>query len=504
MSFAIAPFTSIGGDTVAPSEAYAYEFLDSIGQAALIIDRDGALLLPSSDPFKPNVVEPTSSGEVFQFCDTEDRCAMEVLADGTVRIASLEVGELINLGEIGSAPVDEAAWNETNGFWAGYAPSSAVTSSYDRIFAGSATTAEADDFAMRQNYWCQREGDSVRVYFDHSSDHVSSIWPGGSSFIGAPNMQIAFGIGGASSHVAGAVPTHVRGTINGQRRPTVAPQFFGWSDPVRFRVEKDTYVAVTTTQNIIGTYRLSGGAGATGLSTGAARSGGFLATPAGRWGAGASAPALVLDTGAADLDGCAGVRFIAVKAPIDRMIAVVSDSIARGIVFTTQPAPRSWPMLLDLGLRSESIRSAVWHQGSGGGRANAMAVNSRYLDRIVNCTHMVIALGSNDLADGLTAVRLQADVSTIASAARQAGAKVILATVLPRNPFTSAQNIERTSFNTWVRTNPFDGVVDFDLALRDTGAINTLFAAFNGGDGIHPNDAGHAAMYSSINPLVFA
>jgi lysophospholipase L1-like esterase len=133
-----------------------------------------------------------------------------------------------------------------------------------------------------------------------------------------------------------------------------------------------------------------------------------------------------------------------------------------------------------------------------------MATNSRYLDRIVNCTHLIITLGSNDLSDNRTAAQLQGDVTTIATAARQAGAKVVLATVIPRTPFNASQNTERNTYNAWVRTGPFDGVLDFDAATLTAGSPNTLLAAHDGGDGIHPNDAGHAAMLAVINPLVFA
>jgi lysophospholipase L1-like esterase len=503
MGFAIAPLTNVGGDLVSSSTALALEILDNVGNAAVQIDRDGAVLLPSSNTARPNRLEPAGTFRAWAIEDGAGNAAIEVRGDGVTRIAAVEAAELSVGGVAISATATGAAWNETNNFWQGYAPVSAVTSSYDQVLAGSATTAETDDFAMRQNYWCQRSGNSLKVYFDHTSDHIATYQPGASFWSSAPNMQIAFSIGDATSAVAGTVTTNIRGTINGQRRATVAAQYFGWSDPIRYNVIRDRYLALTTTQNIIGTYRLSSAINATSTTAAGAKKGGFLTTPANRWGVNVSAPSLTLDTATPDLDGCAGVRFIAIKTPVDRMVAIASDSIARGIIYTSNPAPTCWPMLLDVSLRSINTRAAVWNQGSGGGRAYTMINNSRWLDRIVNCTHLVITLGSNDLFDSRTAAQLQADITTIANAGRQAGALVFLGTVIPRTPFNASQNTERGTFNTWVRTNPYDGFFDFDNVMKTGGSPNTLLAAYDGGDGIHPNDAGHAAMLATINPLVF-
>jgi lysophospholipase L1-like esterase len=541
IAYSISPISSVGGDLVSASQAYAYEFLDTAGNAAVLINLDGTLLLPSQYPDQPNLISRSDDGAfeivdqlgnagikltqtgtlllpsefpnqpieigaatdgiVFAIADAVGKNAFQVNSDGTVKIGLLQAD---NFDQSTSPTTTVAAWNENNSFWQGYAPISGATSSYDRVFAGSATSNEADDFCMRQNYWCQHAGSAVKAYFDHSSDHTPTYVPGSTFLNAAPNMQIGWGVGLAADHIAGVVSSIVRGTIKNQRRPTVPGSFFGWSDAIVMPVTADQYLSVTTTQNISGTNRLSGGAGATGTATGAARKGGFLASPSTRWSAGISSPAPTLDTVNYDLDGCAGFRFLAVKTPIDRLICVASDSIARGIYYTTQPAPTNWPMLLDRNLRSNTaVRSAVWHQGSGGGVAYQQSINDQYLDRIVNCTHLVITLGANDINQSRAAAQIQADITKIATVAKQAGAKVFVATIAPWTVYTLAQNTQRNSYNTWVRSNPFEGFFDFDLAIRNPATPNVLPPAYDGGDGIHPNDAGHVAMLSAINVNLF-
>jgi len=53
--------------------------------------------------------------------------------------------------------------------------------------------------------------------------------------------------------------------------------------------------------------------------------------------------------------------------------------------------------------------------------------------------------------------------------------------------------------NRWIRTRgAFDGVVDFDAALRDPARPGMLRREFDSGDHIHPSDAGYAAMADAV------
>ena len=65
--------------------------------------------------------------------------------------------------------------------------------------------------------------------------------------------------------------------------------------------------------------------------------------------------------------------------------------------------------------------------------------------------------------------------------------------------YTPENEAKRQAVNRWIRTTrEFDGVADYDLALRDPSNRTQLFPAYNFGDGIHPNDAGHEALARAI------
>ena len=54
--------------------------------------------------------------------------------------------------------------------------------------------------------------------------------------------------------------------------------------------------------------------------------------------------------------------------------------------------------------------------------------------------------------------------------------------------------------NEWIRTsNAYDGVVDFDLALRDPSHPSQLRPQYKGADNLHLNDAGYEAMANAVN-----
>ena len=49
----------------------------------------------------------------------------------------------------------------------------------------------------------------------------------------------------------------------------------------------------------------------------------------------------------------------------------------------------------------------------------------------------------------------------------------------------------------------FDGVIDFDAAVRDPASPLQLLPAYDSGDHLHPNDAGYQAMAAAINLTIF-
>ena len=64
---------------------------------------------------------------------------------------------------------------------------------------------------------------------------------------------------------------------------------------------------------------------------------------------------------------------------------------------------------------------------------------------------------------------------------------------------TPAGEAERQKVNAWIRTGgAFDGVIDFDKAVRDPSNPSFLLPAYVG-DALHPNDAGYQAMADAVD-----
>jgi lysophospholipase L1-like esterase len=86
----------------------------------------------------------------------------------------------------------------------------------------------------------------------------------------------------------------------------------------------------------------------------------------------------------------------------------------------------------------------------------------------------------------------------VIAAAHAHGMRVLGATLTPAALSPQRENI-RLAVNQWIRTGrAFDGVVDFDAALRDPAHPAALRSMFDSGDHVHPSDTGYAAMADAI------
>jgi lysophospholipase L1-like esterase len=70
--------------------------------------------------------------------------------------------------------------------------------------------------------------------------------------------------------------------------------------------------------------------------------------------------------------------------------------------------------------------------------------------------------------------------------------------------YTIGREAARQAVNTWIRTNNlYDGVIDFDAAVRDPVTLTNLLSTYNSGDGLHLNQAGYQAMANAVNLKLF-
>ncbi|MEO3849292.1 SGNH/GDSL hydrolase family protein [Streptomyces sp. B8F3] len=221
-------------------------------------------------------------------------------------------------------------------------------------------------------------------------------------------------------------------------------------------------------------------------------------------------------------------------------IVTFGDSITDGSR-TTVGANRRWPDALARRLRDEAGRpgTGVLNAGIGGNRllrdpnpppgSNAEnyapyfgeAGIRRFARDVLDqpaARHVVVLLGINDLGhpgrdaprdEEVTAADLINGHRSLIRQAHARGLRIHGATVLPVEGddlgfYTPEREAVRQTVNDWIRTaGEYDGTVDFDAATRDPAQPRRLLPAYDSGDGLHPNDAGMAAMAAAVPLRLF-
>ncbi|MBU6296826.1 MAG: SGNH/GDSL hydrolase family protein [Alphaproteobacteria bacterium] len=102
--------------------------------------------------------------------------------------------------------------------------------------------------------------------------------------------------------------------------------------------------------------------------------------------------------------------------------------------------------------------------------------------------------------------RLIAAYKQIAERAHAHGIKAYIGTVTPDMdnsyyPPDAGNEADREELNAWIRIQQdFDGVIDFDAAMRDPAHPDLMLPAYDSGDHLHPGPAGYQVM-SDLVPL---
>jgi lysophospholipase L1-like esterase len=122
-------------------------------------------------------------------------------------------------------------------------------------------------------------------------------------------------------------------------------------------------------------------------------------------------------------------------------------------------------------------------------------------------TDVILFMGTNDIRRGASAAQVIDAMTRIAAAIKSRRMKVFGATIIPRHNvppsgtntgWNDTKTAIRREVNQWIRARaPFDGVLDFDAAVRDASNGDLIAAAFNC-DGIHPTPRGYFEMGQSL------
>jgi len=114
-----------------------------------------------------------------------------------------------------------------------------------------------------------------------------------------------------------------------------------------------------------------------------------------------------------------------------------------------------------------------------------------------------------EAVDGhLLAAHVIAGLQAIVAKAHAAGLRIYGGTILPfagtQDAYSAQGELARETVNAWIRHRAaYDGVIDFDRAMRDPAQPLQLHADLDSGDHLHPGDSGYRAMAAAIPLSLF-
>ncbi len=220
------------------------------------------------------------------------------------------------------------------------------------------------------------------------------------------------------------------------------------------------------------------------------------------------------------------VSGVDVDAPGDSAVVAFGDSITDGAYATVNENHR-WPddlarrLAADANTKKAGVLGVV-NSGIDGNRVLLDGYGPNAISRVdwdvlarSGARYLIVLESINDIGRYVTnhqpygdlAQRLESGLAQLAVQAHQHGIRVIGATLTPYQGctyYSPAGDQVRQSINEWIRTShTFDGVADFDRAVR--GPRNPLHFApqYDSGDHLHPKDAGYQAMANSIDLGLF-
>ena len=206
-------------------------------------------------------------------------------------------------------------------------------------------------------------------------------------------------------------------------------------------------------------------------------------------------------------------------------IVAIGDSITDGHGIRDDTNTR-WSDVLATRIARQGL--SVVNAGIGGNRMLLDGLGPNLLARFDRdvigrpcVTYAIVLEGVNDLGvltrdHPVDAAEHHAIVAAITGAYRQMamrahehGIRLIGGTITPYagndyyHPGPESE-ADRQAINAFVRSSGvFDGVVDFDRAVRDPSHPDRLLAAFDSGDHLHPGEAGYRAMADAIPLSLF-
>jgi lysophospholipase L1-like esterase len=356
---------------------------------------------------------------------------------------------------------------------------------------------DIENRTVRQVIYPQLDGKRIRL-------RLSNLY--GTQPLVIEEMTIARALGGAS---AATRPGTTRPVLFGGRKSvTIAAGGQVESDPVGFDVVAQQPLSVSAymgrDQKLVAWHRVASQIN-------------YVSAPGNHADDDSAAPFKVKFTQYAWLSS------VAVDAPSGRAVVAIGDSITDGMRSTLN-ANRRWPDALARRLAQKGMSgTAVINAGISGNRllsnspCYGEAVVSRFERdalRQSGVRAIIVLIGINDInfaampahagldCDSphtqVTADSLIRGYQRLIAQAHQRGIRIYGATLTPASLPPEREAI-RTAVNESIcSSRAFDGVIDFDQALRDSARPSVLQRRYDSGDHIHPSDAGYAAMADAV------
>lgn len=214
------------------------------------------------------------------------------------------------------------------------------------------------------------------------------------------------------------------------------------------------------------------------------------------------------------------------QATPQQVLVAFGDSITEGAC-ATDGTHRDYPEQLSVLLAAQRGSDKSWiviNSGIGGNRLLHDGAGQKALARfgrdaldIKGVRAILLLEGINDIGQAfdpqgnggpLSATDIIGAYQDLIRRAHAKGLQIFLGTLVPyegaRYAHPEGERV-REEVNDWIRRGQgFDGVVDFDAALRDPASPLHFLGADQCGDDLHPNDAGYHAMAETAFQRLFA
>ncbi len=192
--------------------------------------------------------------------------------------------------------------------------------------------------------------------------------------------------------------------------------------------------------------------------------------------------------------------------PLAGTVVALGDSITDG-AYSTIDAAHTYPDWL----ARRFDRYAVLNEGIGGNRlltdttAGGEAALHRFQRDVVEqpgASTVILLEGVNDIGADATGQQIIDGMQQLITMAHSHCLRILGGTITPFKDSvydTPEHEQTRQSVNQWIRSSgQFDGVADFDKALRDPADPLTIAPQYHTVGDLHPNDAGYQAMAEAI------